>query len=342
MRRQANVVQGVGEIVSVPEAELKHSLTEGLTPIPERFGPVFVKELRQGLRARIFVWPFVALQLLAIFVIMVEFFAMDLGGRGGGGGGGAGFLSFDLSDGLFFALLSLVFGLLLPLTLFSSLQPELAGGRNVELLLMSNLTRWQIVRGKWLVGSVLSGLMIISLVPYALTRYFIGGVDLAGNLYMLAMLVVGNAVMNGIVIGASGFRNILVRIILVLAAVGSWTLTSGLAVGPAMVIFSSSSGAFSFLGQLLSILLAALSGALFVAYGLQLGRAQLRLFENPIDPPSSGLIIALIIFTPIIVGVTTLATVGFGAWIGVGGLLVLALFIDRGPGKNKDIRFAQA
>ena len=39
------------------------------TPLPDKLGPVFAKELRQGLRAQRFVTPFVAVQIFAIVAI---------------------------------------------------------------------------------------------------------------------------------------------------------------------------------------------------------------------------------------------------------------------------------
>ena len=85
----------------------------------------------------------------------------------------------------------------------------------------------------------------------------------------------------------------------------------------------------------IAVVIAALIAVLYAVYGLQLGRSRLRLFENPLDPPASGLVIALMIFTPIVVGVASAATLGYGAWVAAGGLLALALSIDRGPGKAK-------
>ncbi len=317
---------------------------DGLTPFPDRLGAVFVKELRQGLRARQFVWPFVAVQLIAIFSVAIEYILRDAADGVGGGGFVGGLLG--ETGGMFYFLLNIVFAVILPLTLFGALQPELMGGRNIELLLMSNLTRWEIVRGKWLVGSTLSGLMIVSLVPYALTRYFIGGVGLLQSILVIFLLAITNAAMNGIIIGASGFKNYFIRIILIGVSLVSSAITTTLCLIPVGIASSMSarSGGNPIFEITMGVVLGSLSAALFIAYGLQLGRAQLRLYENPIDPPSSGLIIALIIFTPIIVGVTALSTAGiggFGGIIGVIGLFILALFIDRGPGRNSQIRYAQ-
>ncbi|MDB4662801.1 ABC transporter permease [Verrucomicrobiales bacterium] len=310
---------------------------DGLTPFSERFGAVFVKELRQGLRAKQFVFPFVAVQLIAVGSVAIELAVSNQAGD---------VIGADVFGGIFFFLLNIVFGFAMPMTLFGALQPELQSGRNVELLLMSNLTRWQIVRGKWIVGSVLAGLMLVSLIPYALTRYYLGGVGVVESILMIAVLGVGNAVSNGIVIGASGFRNIIVRVIIIGVCAISCSITTSICVLPVLG-FSGSGGGPSVWEMTLGVILGAITSALFVVYGLQLGRAQLRLYENPLDPPSSGLIIALIIFTPIIVGVTMISTHALGPFsivggvVGTIGLICLALVIDRGPGKNSNIRYSQ-
>jgi len=47
--------------------------------LPDRFGPMTVKELRQGMRRGSFVVPFLAIQLLAVLAMTAEFQAGDLG-----------------------------------------------------------------------------------------------------------------------------------------------------------------------------------------------------------------------------------------------------------------------
>ena len=44
-----------------------------VAPLPDFFSPVFVKELRQGLRAHRFVLPFVAAQIFAVLAVGTEF-----------------------------------------------------------------------------------------------------------------------------------------------------------------------------------------------------------------------------------------------------------------------------
>ncbi len=297
----------------------------GAADFRDFLSPIFVKELRQGLRANQFVWPFIAVQIGAIICISLEYMGRHV---------------FDGSSPTFFyGLLWVVFGGVLPLTLIGSLQPELAGGRNVELLLMSNLSRWQIVLGKWYVGSVLSGLMLISLIPYWLVRYLVGSVGSIGvELLLMFGIVLINATMNAIVIGASGYRNYVTRVfmIFVSALFAFFTVMGGVrslfrfatrSLGTGEIIFLVTTGLATM--------------ALVVILNLQMGRAKLRLFENPLDPPSTALIVVLIICTPILVGITAGITLGKGGWLMIAILIALGIMIDPGPGR-KNRRWAQS
>ncbi|MCB1232758.1 MAG: hypothetical protein KDN19_21110, partial [Verrucomicrobiae bacterium] len=152
---------------------------EACTPLPDSLGPVFAKELRQGLRAQRFVTPFVAIQIFAIAAIGLELGLTSLF-QGSDN---------DVFGNLVMTVIIIGVGVVMPLTNIAALRPELNDGRNVELLLMSNLNRWQIVRGKWLVGFTLSGLVLISMIPYLLTRYFVGGVDLVDTLLIVIGLL---------------------------------------------------------------------------------------------------------------------------------------------------------
>lgn len=295
------------------------------TPLPDSLGPVFAKELRQGLRAQRFVTPFVAIQIFAIVAIGAELGLSSFQNRSGDAGIFGNLITWVIIIGI---------GIVMPLTNIAALRPELNDGRNVELLLMSNLNRWQIVRGKWLVGFSLSVLVLISMIPYLLTRYFVGGVDLVDTMLLLIGLLCANAALTGLAIGASGFGNLLGRFLLVMIGIFSAMGTFSGACWRFLAMMGDATGSDAILPGVFAILSGALVAVLYVTYGLQLGRARLRLFENPLDPPASGLIIALIIFTPIVVLVATGITAGYGAWVGVGGLLALVLLIDRGPGKN--------
>ncbi len=293
--------------------------------------PVFVKELRQGLRANQFVWPFLIVQIAAILCVAVEYAVRHaLGESGILGSAPAG----GLFSVIFYVLLWIVFSLVLPLTQFGALQPELAKGRNVEILLLSNLSRWQIVLGKWFVGTVLGMLMLTSLIPYWLVRYLIGSIgDFGTEFLQIIGIVLINALMNAIVVGASGFRNYIARGFLIFLSAISCQLTQAAALGAMMASPSPNFVAIPFVMLLVT--------AQWIALSLQLGRAKLRLFESPLDPPGSAPIIVLIICSPILTGIISAFSGGHAGWIGNLLLLFLILMIDPGPGKKRATPYMQ-
>ena len=123
----------------------------------DRWPAMVVKELRQGLRARGFVIPFLMLHVLALGAVAVEYLLMRSGAAGSGWRG-----TFIEGPGLFWVAVYGIVAGVMPLRLMESLRGE-SDGRNAELLLLGGLTRWQIVRGKWLVQAVLTWLSLLSL-----------------------------------------------------------------------------------------------------------------------------------------------------------------------------------
>lgn len=295
-----------------------------LDPFPERLAPVFVKELRQGLRARRFVVPFLSIHALAVILVAIQFalgYFADQNETAYGLGSFAG----GLLDGGILLLLWVMVGIVMPLTGINALQAELAQERNVELLLMAGLSRWQIMRGKWLVLCVLSGLIMVSMFPYMLTLYFAGGVELVAQTTQFAVLWIFNVVMGAIIVGASGFHHLLGRFLVIGIAVGSYSSTAGIAaVAVSMPFFGGSSVGMALLG-ILNYLLVAI---LYSIYGLQLGRDRLRIYSHPLDPGVAAGIIGILIFTPIVVAFGLILG-AIGVFLVLCGLLVLTHAIAR-------------
>lgn len=296
-----------------------------LTDFPDKLGPVFVRDLRQGLRTQIFVWAFLLLQAAAIFTLLIDWGLVA----------GIGLDSLGISfPSLFTGTVGFLFWFVLPLSQFGALQSELGRGRNIELLLCSQLTRWQIVRGKWFVACALSALLLISLLPFFFIRYFIGGVELVENLSQILNMLVSNATMNAIVIGASGFANHLGRAVAIILA----TLTHAITVAtlPAAIGFRGT------LPEPAIAYLASVAGAIpYILLGLQLGRSRIRVFENPLDPPTSAVILILMFCTPILHGIATAAAGVVGSLCVLAVISFLAIAMDPGPGRRKELKGAQ-
>lgn len=144
-----------------------------LTDFPDRIPPVLVKELRQGLRGRMFVVPFLVLQFLLIVTV-----------------GGGNTLSF-----WHFIMVMLIF--LLPSRNLGALGDE-RDANTLDTLLLTRLTPWRIVWGKWCSATAQSLLVAVAIVPYLLVRYLNDGSGFLGEGVLLVLLLL----LSGAVAGA--------------------------------------------------------------------------------------------------------------------------------------------
>jgi hypothetical protein len=262
-----------------------------------------VKELRQGMRAPMFIAPFILVHVAAIICVALEH------QRGG------------VSDweSPFWIMSFLVLALIMPLRGFGALREECDGG-NSGLLMLGGLTRWQIIRGKWLVQLLLTGLTFFTLLPYLLVRYYLGGFDPLANVLIALNVVSMAAAMSAIVIGASGYRAVPMRFV-ACAVGGFWVLAGG---GVAQTMIAALFESFGFRRQL--EMWSAFASALGVQWlyaicGLQLGRAHLKLYLLPYEIVPTRSVMSLMIFLPFILLAGGLATLGYGL------IVVLAIII---------------
>lgn len=148
-----------------------------------------VKELRQGLRMRSFGGIFVTMHLLLIVITLM---------------GGAS-SNHDRISGLFDGLITVILCLVFPLRGFAALAQEMNSG-TLDMLVLTRLSAWRIVLGKWASTVLLALLIAVSVVPYVVSRYMFGGVDLAGELGGLFLKWLGGAVLTAAVVCLSTIR----------------------------------------------------------------------------------------------------------------------------------------
>ena len=191
-------------------------IARALTDFPDRMPAMMVKEFRQGLRATMFILPFMVVHLLALVAMAVEYIqSID----------SAAFNWLPRTFPFWIVAYSVV-SLVMPLRSLTTLQDE--GEGNGGLLMLGGLTRWQIVRGKWFVQIFLCSVTLVSLLPYMLVRYFFGGFDLIANSYYFLNVAAAAAAFSGCVICASGYSAPAMRWV-VLAMVGTYILLAGMA-----------------------------------------------------------------------------------------------------------------
>lgn len=288
--------------------------------LPERFGAMTVKELRQGLRRGMFMTPFIVIQLLAVLAMVAEFNMGDVEGYSKMTGVFNPALFFD--SGPFWMVAGLICIVIMPLGGLALMGQELEEG-NHELLLMTPLTRWRVVRGKFLAMWGLCLVTFVSLLPYMIVRYFIGGIDAWRNIIMSLTVICASAVVCSGSIGASSFRTMIGRIAVMLMFMASLGL-SGLA--PLLWSANNTGGC----GVLYHINALAF-GLCYVLFGLALARSRIRLVVHNYEVKPSWMVLGLLIFTPLVVSMATAMTIGYGGFVGLLGMAAVAWFADVTP-----------
>jgi hypothetical protein len=163
--------------------------------------PILVKELRQALRARLFVSVFLALQTALVVFVVIAANEEDFAGA-------------TQATGVFWTGVVLVLGGALPMMATNALSSEFGGSR-LELLTLSRLNARGIVRGKWLALFGQALLVVSSLLPYLLIRYYLGGIDLVGELQLIALLLMASSVLIAGGVAVSAIRSRLLRFLLI-------------------------------------------------------------------------------------------------------------------------------
>lgn len=179
-----------------------------LRDFSDRLPAVLVKELRQGLRARLFVIPFL---LLHAFLVLITLEA---------GSGGTSF---------FWQSLALMLTALLPMRNIGALAEE-RQANTLDTLMLTRLTPWRIVWGKWTATFALVLLTAVSALPYLLVRYLNGGSSFVQEGLVLAGLVMVSGAFTAVLTALSTLtagvaRHILaVLLIFVVYRLASWQI----------------------------------------------------------------------------------------------------------------------
>jgi ABC-type transport system involved in multi-copper enzyme maturation permease subunit len=288
--------------------------------LPEGVDPMVTKELRQSLRRGSFVYPFLTIQLLAVIAVAVEFQLGDVTGNSEFNG----MLNMALlfTSGPFWWVASAVCCLFLPLGGLILMGQELDEG-NHELLLLTHLNRWKIVIGKFAALWGLCLLTFISLLPYLVVRYLVGGIEWAHELACAATVLGAAAILCAGCIGASAFQRTALRTAVLGLFLGSMAFGSGFP----LLLSGMVSGGCGWHYHLT----AASAIVCYSVIGLALARSRLRLSMMAYEVNPSALILGLLVFAPFAIGVLTGATLGWGGVVPLLGVAYLAARMDLTP-----------
>ncbi len=168
--------------------------------------PMLVKELRQGMRSRVFVVSFLLLQaamvVLAFVGLTASYFEVPSGA----------------TTAFFWTIICAPLLLIMPLTGLNAVGGE-AKANTLELIFLTRLTARRIIIGKWVALIAQSLLLVCAVLPYLVLRYFLGGVDLAWELLLLLGLWCASAILSAITVGFSAFQLKILRGLFILAFV---------------------------------------------------------------------------------------------------------------------------
>lgn len=169
-----------------------------LSDFSDRISPMLVKELRQGLRAKTFIAVFLSLQ---VFLAVMLFSA------------GAASTSDHVGSvvsGIIFIFFSIAVLVVQPLRGTTALSSEVKGN-TIDMMVLTRLSAWRIVFGKWVAIVSQTALLLATIIPYLILRYFFGGMNLVGELVFLILLFLTSMALTAVTVGLSGCSSVIVR-----------------------------------------------------------------------------------------------------------------------------------
>lgn len=170
-----------------------------LTDFSDRFSPMLVKELRQGMRTNLFTIAFILLQAFMVLCVLIGASAP------GDSSAVSGFF-------WFFVVVTLL--IVMPIRGFSALTSEMQLN-TMDLIQLTRMGAWRMTFGKWAALVAQSLLLVCGILPYLVMRYFFGGIDLFNEILALFSLFVASMLFTAVTVGFSAFRSVLLRSVIV-------------------------------------------------------------------------------------------------------------------------------
>jgi hypothetical protein len=77
-------------------------------------------------------------------------------------------------------------------------------GNTIEMMALTRLSAWRIVFGKWIAIVSQTALILITIIPYLILRYFFGGMILLGEMVFLTLIFLTSMALTAVMVGLSG------------------------------------------------------------------------------------------------------------------------------------------
>ncbi|MES2661226.1 MAG: hypothetical protein V4689_21580 [Verrucomicrobiota bacterium] len=169
-----------------------------LTDFSDRLSPMLVKELRQGMRARSFTMLFLIFQGTLALILLTAGSISEMDGAGA------------IASGIIFTMFSIAVLFIQPMRGVNALSSEITGN-TIEMMSLTRLSAWRIVFGKWIAIVSQSALILTTIIPYLILRYFFGGMMLLGELVFLALIFLTSMALTAVMVGFSATTTKLAR-----------------------------------------------------------------------------------------------------------------------------------
>jgi hypothetical protein len=191
---------GFTQSAAIHRKETRTAMTTSSLPLPhdfgDRFSPIVVKELRQGLRTRFFTTTLLLFHS-CIILLLVTALATPV----------------EVVNGVFWGIAGLVLLVVLPLRAFNALHAEATDG-TLDMLTLTSIASFRILHGKWVALFSQSVLVAGSLLPYMVARYFFGGVEILREAVALLVLALGSGIITAALLAFSSQASVILRLLL--------------------------------------------------------------------------------------------------------------------------------
>lgn len=230
-----------------------------------------------------------------------------------------------VDSGPFWMVVAGVCLVLMPLGGLALMGQEMEDG-NRELLLVTKLDRRKVVWGKFVALWGLTTVTFVSLLPYVVVRYLVGGVEWWHELAR-ALTVLGGAAMVGAgAIGASSFTGVGARVAVFLLFLVSMLFGCLIPLAGAAAVGGGP-------GVLYHVT-AACAVACYTSAGLAVGRSRLRVGVRAYEVKPGNLAIGLLVVAPFVIGFVTVLSVGTAGFL---VLLLTAVAAYAGDSKKRPL-----
>jgi hypothetical protein len=182
------------------QATLPPALPSG-TDFADWLSPILVKELRQGLKSRVFVATFIIVQVVMILLVGMQLLTLAGGERG----------VVDAFDGFFWTFVLVPLLIMMPARGLTAVSEEVKAN-TLDLVQLTRLTAFRIVLGKWIALGSQTLLLVAAILPYAVLRYFFGEVDVVDDLRSIGVGLLSSLFLTAGAIALSS-ANLAVRVI---------------------------------------------------------------------------------------------------------------------------------